>query len=88
VFGVGKINKLCLLLGILKWVKFMQIHGVAHSVEEGGGEQPLAGNAANCTRCLLQLATHCVAVAVAEWQTANGNREVKMKYYKHFYTIR
>jgi len=64
----------------------MQIHGVAHSAEEGGGEQPLAGNAANCTRCLLQLATHCVAVA--EWQTANGNREVKMKYYKHFYTIR
>lgn len=43
---------------------------------------PLAGNAANCTRCLLQLlqrTTHNVAT---------GNREVKMKYYKHFYTIR
>lgn len=50
--------------------------------ETGGTIVPLAGNAANCTRCLLQLlqrTTHNVAT---------GNREVKMKYYKHFYTIR
>lgn len=63
--------------------KMGQIYANSWRARKGEREAvPLAGNAANCTRCLLQLlqrTTHNVAT---------GNREVKMKYYKHFYTIR